>query len=125
LLELHKEKVPILKYIRESVSLFNVQARDCGLTLQILSKPFDGVIDIPDDVSILLDHPPFTTAIGRRVHSLRTLRHRMPSMHALSRPNPTWPAADPTQCPLDGEDFVDIDQFKIEQVRETALVGYR
>ena len=117
-----------MKYIRDSVSLFNVQARDCGLTLQILSKPFDGVIEGPmaDDASAMHGHAGSVSmlSIGQRVGS--ALRNRMPSMHRTLSPAPSaWPAADPTQCPLDGEDFIDIDQFKIEQVRGTALVGYR
>ena len=36
LLELHQESVGIFGFIKESVAMFNVQARDCGVTLRVL-----------------------------------------------------------------------------------------
>ena len=63
LLVLHQESVHVIGFIKESIAMFNVQARDCGVTLRIIfEKPLSSDNDGEGDDS---------SSVLSRLHRLR------------------------------------------------------
>ena len=67
ILELHQESVPVYVFIKESVAMFNVQARDCGVILRVIfdkppSDDIEGESHMGDENS---------SGIARNLHRIR------------------------------------------------------
>ena len=134
LLDLHTQPVPVASFVRETVGMFNVQARECGVALRIIMGP--KLVDKRQSnlkssligMTMRRPAPPGggSPAKGHRLaEPSQANSDAAKSVYSASsskkrHADAIRAAAEPSFTDLD---MVPIDKFKMEQVRSFASLG--
>lgn len=113
ILDLHKQKVPILPFLDDCIKMFSAQAKECGITLSIINN--SKYSDINGSSNSYNDRYSNGDSYADNQNNIvKIFNHNLGNADSLlSDKKKEW-----IHSPLNRNDDILIDKFKMDQVQQ-------